>query len=391
MKTAPLVILAGNLVHGFPGMNDLKARAADLEGRSTNELIGDLTGLPDDRLTKTGADIKALLTGGQLPEELLDRYDSVPGKDTPECKADTCCIWKHIADDMKSKMVGTAGRCNDLARGCVRLGFHDAATWSKATGPGGGSDGSIILARECYDRPINKGLEPTCDQMTNWFNQYKQYGISMADLIQFAANVATVTCPLGPRVRSFVGRKDNSNPAPDGLMPVPSDSADRLISLFGDKTIAPDELVALVGAHTTAQQRFVDPSRAGDPMDSTPGVWDVRFYGQVLNPFSPRRVFKFQSDINLSQDPRTSGTWRGFSGLITGQIPWNLAYARAYIRLSLLGVNNINDLRECSKALPSALDVFNSPDQPLLDAFANGSLESAKDEVTKGDNITATN
>ncbi|KAM4061236.1 peroxidase domain-containing protein [Hirsutella rhossiliensis] len=388
MKATALLLLAGNLAHGFSGMRDLKARAASLESRGTNEMIGDLVNLPDNRLTKTGADIKALLTGGQNPEELTDRYDKVPDKDSPKCKADTCCIWKHIADDMRSKMVGSARRCNDLARGCIRLGFHDAATWSKNTGPGGGSDGSIVLARECYDREINKGLEPTCDQMTAWHNQYKKYNVGMADLIQFAANVATVACPLGPRVRTFVGRKDDSKPAPDGLMPLPSDSADKLISMFGSKTIAPDELVALVGAHTTAQQRFVDPSRAGDPLDSTPGVWDVRFYGQVTSSSTPRRVFKFQSDINLSQDPRTNGPWKAFSGP-TGQRPWNGAYSRAYIRLSLLGVNNINDLKECSKALPSALDFFQSPDQSQLDAFANGKFNDAKGQLMQGDNITA--
>lgn len=186
MKTATLVLAAANLVHGFPGMQDLKARAAGLEGRGTNEMIGDLADLPDDRLNETGRAIKALLTGGQSPIESQDSYASVPDKDLPECKDDTCCIWKHIADDMESKMLGSAGRCNGLARGCVRLGFHDAATWSKNTGPGGGADGSVVLTSECYQREINKGLEPTCDQMKTWHDQYKKFGVSMADLIQFS-------------------------------------------------------------------------------------------------------------------------------------------------------------------------------------------------------------
>lgn len=205
--------------------------------------------------------------------------------------------------------------------------------------------------------------------------------------------MATVTCPLGPRVRSFVGRKDSSEPSPDGLMPGPFDSADKLIGLFSDKTISPDEPVFLVGAHTTAQQQFVDTNRAGDPLDGTPGVWDVAFYdavranetqGQGNNTES--RVFRLQSDINLSQDPRTSGTWNAFTGP-RGQGPWNgvrmpprapnlalnqpwltllrlQGYARAYIRLSFLGVNNINDLKECTKVLPTGVDNFQSPDKP---------------------------
>ncbi|KJZ75627.1 hypothetical protein HIM_05090 [Hirsutella minnesotensis 3608] len=358
MKTAALIVFAGRLASAFPGMRELKSRAAGLESRGTNEMIGDLLTLPDDKLTPTGAQIKALLSGKDQPEGSLDVYLGVPAKDTPECKADTCCIWKHIADDMSSKMKDSIAGCNSLARQCVRLGFHDAGSFSKNAGSTGGATGHTVLARECYDRPINRGLPSVCDQMTAWHEQYKQYGVSMADLIQFAANVATVTCPLGPRVRSFVGRKDNPAPGPENTLPQPTQNADELINLFADKTISPDELVALVGAHTTATQHFFDQRRAGSPLDTTPGVWDVRFYGQVRQPIGPAMITKFPSDVALSQDSRTRGTWDGFTGVITSQLPWNLAYARAYIRLSMLGVNNINELQECTKALPSRLDSF---------------------------------
>jgi manganese peroxidase len=37
------------------------------------------------------------------------------------------------------------------------------------------------------------------------------------------------------------------------------------------------ELMALIGAHTTGKQRFVDPTRAGNSFDSTVDIWDVRF------------------------------------------------------------------------------------------------------------------
>lgn len=78
-------------------------------------------------------------------------------------------------------------------------------------------------------------------------------------------------CPLGPRIRTFVGRKDSSRANMDGLLPSVNDSADKLISLFQDKTISAHELTALLGAHTTSQQFNVDPSRAGAPQDGTPG------------------------------------------------------------------------------------------------------------------------
>jgi hypothetical protein len=171
-------------------------------------------------------------------------------------------------------------------------------------------------------RTDNNGLASIAEQTTKWYNKYNQYGLSMADIIQFGANVATVVCPLGPRIRSFVGRKDNSKAGPTGLLPAETDSADSLLKLFSAKTIDAHDLVALVGAHTTSQQHFVDTSRSGDPQDSSPGVWDMAFYPQTTNT-APPRVLKFQSDINLSKDSRTVDEWTEFSDRNSGQNHWN--------------------------------------------------------------------
>ncbi|KAM4055723.1 peroxidase domain-containing protein [Hirsutella rhossiliensis] len=367
--TAALALMAG-LSCAFPAMEELMKKMPAEKRAGSTELIGDLATLQDGQLTQTGKDVKAILQGQASGMDTTSSYKNVSAKGTPECAKDTCCIWKYIADDMRKAMVGDAGRCNDVARGAVRLGFHDAGTWSKTTAPGGGADGSTVLAGECETRSENNGLQAICSQMRQWFNQYKAFNITMADLIQMGANVGTVACPLGPRVRSFVGRKDSSTPSPQGNIPSPFDGADKLISLFADKTINADGLVALVGAHSTAQQRFVDPKRAGDPLDTTPGVWDTNFYGEVLEPKAPKRVFKFQSDIALSNDSRTSGTWKAFVGT-GGQGPWDGAYSGEYVRLSLLGVNNINDMTECTKVLPPFTPTFTSPDQPQLSQFLN--------------------
>jgi L-ascorbate peroxidase len=37
------------------------------------------------------------------------------------------------------------------------------------------------------------------------------------------------------------------------------------------------DLMALVGAHSTGKQRFVDPTVANSSFDSTVDIWDVRF------------------------------------------------------------------------------------------------------------------
>jgi hypothetical protein len=44
-------------------------------------------------------------------------------------------------------------------------------------------------------------------------------------------------------------------------------------------------------------------------------------------------------------------------------------YAREYIRLSLLGVDNINSLTECTKVLPPTTTSFINKDQSLLDKW----------------------
>ncbi|GAW17249.1 hypothetical protein ANO14919_067040 [Xylariales sp. No.14919] len=196
------------------------------------------------------------------------------------------------------------------------------------------------------------------------------------------ANVATVICPLGPRIRSFVGRVDSAVLNKVELLPSPFSDALDLIRLFRDKTISPHALVALLGAHTTSQQRLTNVTRAGDPQDSTPGVWDVLYYEETYGSVeTPERVFKFPSDVALAKYSVTAREWVSFLGT-AGQTHWNEDYARAYIRLSLLGVNNINQLTECTKALPARTVEYKNPDQESMDEWLKSSRVSlTSDEI----------
>ncbi len=137
---------------------------------------------------------------------------------------------------MYQKFRGESGRCTKYARAAVRLGFHDAAGWSKSTEyRSGGADGSIILGNELI-RAEHDGLQDIGITIKKWYDKYhRDYGVSMADLIQMGANVATVTCPLGPRVRSFVGRQDSSTAAPSELDAGPYTTLEKLIELSGTK------------------------------------------------------------------------------------------------------------------------------------------------------------
>ncbi|KAG4431165.1 hypothetical protein IFR05_013346 [Cadophora sp. M221] len=361
--------------------NKLRTREAPGPNDS-DEMIGDLATVGG--VTTVGKTVQDILLGNVDPYTDEPWVGFLPAKGSALCAKDTCCIWKWIAQDMEAKFKGVSGRCNRFARAAVRLGFHDAGTWSKTTGYGG-ADGSLILAGE-VGRPENNGLQEIVGVTQAWYNTYKKYGVGMADLIQMGANVATVVCPLGPRVRTFVGRKDSSTPNADNLLPPVTGSADFLIELFENKTIKAHGLAALVGAHTTSQQHFVDPSRALDPQDSTPGVWDVKFYGQTTGT-APKRVFKFPSDVVLAAHPKISDEWAEFAGA-GGQEHWDEDYAKEYVRLSLLGVNNINDLAECTRVLPAAKKTFNMPDSTLLQEWLEGKYNKLGQQIEDGQTLT---
>ncbi|KAF3032114.1 hypothetical protein E8E11_001735 [Didymella keratinophila] len=313
-------------------------------------LINDIK---DGGITPIGKTIAHIITEFESGQSNVAGY-RMPGQlGTPKCKADTCCVWAHVSMQLANLFRGQSGRCNMYARTAIRLGFHDAGTWKEGL-EYGGADGSIILAKEEILRPDNRGLQDIVRVLGDMHRQqFKQYGVGMADIIQFAAKYAVVAFPLGPRIRTFVGRKDSSKANMDGLLPGVNDSADTLIKLFQAKTIGPHEVVALLGAHTTGQQFNVDPNRGAAPQDGTPGVWDNLFYNQTLGlgPL-PKAVMRFPSDVVLASDPRTSAKWRKFSMGKEGHEHWNEDYAYSYIRLSLLDVNNINNLTEYTKVMP---------------------------------------
>lgn len=246
------LLLAANaalLACACPGqeaaMRDLEEKLRKRDAIDTGdsfEMIGDLATV--GATTPVGKTVQDILLGNVDPYSDTAYPKTLSPKGSALCAADTCCIWRWIALDMQAKFKGVSGRCNGLARAAVRLGFHDAGTWSKSTGFGG-ADGSLILADE-VGRPENNGLQDIVRVTQSWYDSYKKYGIGMADLIQMGANVATVVCPLGPRIRSFVGRKDSNVPNADGLLPNVFSDADTLIALFEDKTIRAHGLAALV-------------------------------------------------------------------------------------------------------------------------------------------------
>jgi hypothetical protein len=182
---------------------------------------------------------------------------------------------------LRGLFVDKGGFCTQAARASIRLGFHDAAGWSKSS-TYGGADGSILLNDEEISADHNEGLEDIRETALGLLKRYKPYGIGAADLVQFMATTGIVSCPLGPRVKTYVGRTDNTKAPPRGLIPDHNANASSLIKLFADKTFSVTDLAALLGAHTTANQFKVSPDTVGHSLDSTPDVWDTRFYSETL-------------------------------------------------------------------------------------------------------------
>lgn len=277
------------------------------------ELIGDLR----DGYTSAAGEILTGILAGTKTATCADTqpYDTPGALGSDACREDACCAWSYIVADMQASFAG----CSPLARGAIRQGFHDAGAWDTSSSYGG-ADGSLLLSDE-LNRKENRGLEEIGNATRAWYTKYKPDGISMADLIQTGAIVATATCPGGPKIRMFVGRQDDERAAPEGKLPSASDTADSLIELFANKTLSALDLVALVGAHTTSRQRFFDTKRVGAPQDSTPGSWDNKFYSDTLRSDNST-VLVFPSDKNLAKHPATSGTWAGFAAT-SGSTDWN--------------------------------------------------------------------
>lgn len=172
------------------------------------------------------------------------------------------------------------------------------------------------------------------------------------DMIVFAGSHAIVSCPGGPQVKTWIGRKDSSTPAPDGLLPDVQAPADSLYQLFQNKGFNDVDLAALLGAHTCSKQFNVDTSQSGAAQDSTAGVWDVKYYSETTAP--PKGVFVFPSDAKLANHTVVGKQFKGF---VNGQGKWNGKFADAMGRMSLFGSASTSGMTDCTSVLPKVKNI----------------------------------
>lgn len=152
-------------------------------------------------------------------------------------------------------------------------------------------------------------------------------------------------------MKTFVGRTDSTTPAPNGLLPDVNAPAADLFKLFQDKGFDERDLAALLGAHSTSNQFNFDtsPGKQGLPQDSTPGVWDVKYYSETLNP--PKGVVVLPSDSKLANHDRVGKEFKGF---VNNAGKWNGKFADAMGKMALFGSDGTNGLVDCTDSLPKA-------------------------------------
>ncbi|KAE9983588.1 hypothetical protein EG328_009756 [Venturia inaequalis] len=254
-------------------------------------------------------------------------------------------VWTSVSAELTTKFLLKDGTCNDDARAAIRAIFHDCGAWSTELKLTNGCDGSLQFE---LLRGENGGLTPITTYLVGLAAKHK---VGVADTINFAGTHAIVTCPGGPVVPALIGRTDATKAGVEGRLPDVNAPADDLFKLFQNKGYDAVDLAAILGAHSTSKQFGVDPAKAGQAQDSTPGVWDVKYYGETTS--VPKDVFVFPSDAKLAVHPTVGKEFKGFVG---DQGKWSGKFADAMARMATFG-NDKSKLVDCTDALPKAVKV----------------------------------
>ncbi|KAH9940435.1 manganese peroxidase [Epithele typhae] len=282
---------------------------------------------------------------------------------------DACCVWLDVLDDIQQNLFD-GGECNDDAHEALRLTFHDAMGYSPAlfrAGKfrGGGADGSIMEWSDIeLQDPANEGM----DEIIEAERQIAlRHNVSYADFIQFAGAIGVGNCKGAPQLLFFAGRKNESQPAPPGLVPQATDSVDAILNRVGDIGFSALELVWMLVSHTIGAQHMVDPTIAGSPFDSTPYDFDAQFFVETLlngtiNPGNESQVpaggalspypgeYRLASDSAIARDPRTACE---FQHMLLDRQNMLRRYQTVMNTLALIGQGvNVQYMTNCTNIIP---------------------------------------
>jgi hypothetical protein len=134
---------------------------------------------------------------------------------------------------------------------------------------GTGADGSPILFPHIEPNfHANLGIIDAVEMLTPFL---RHHNVTAADLIQFAGALGLTQCQGAPALEFMAGRPNAKQVPPDGLVPEPTDSVDKILARFDDAGgFTADDVVALLASHTIARADRVDPTLDDAPFDTTP-------------------------------------------------------------------------------------------------------------------------
>lgn len=285
-----------------------------------------------------------------------------------------CCAFFSLRDDLMANLFDEG--CSEEVHESLRLTFHDAIGFSKTLQrqrkfAGGGADGSVLLFPAEGNFSANNGISDSIDFLTPFL---ANHNVSAGDLVQFAGAAGLTQCPGAPRLQFLAGRPNAKAISPDGLVPLPSDSVDTILSRFADAgNFAASDVVALLSSHSVARADHVDPTLSAAPFDTTPFTFDTQFFletlltgtgfpgtggndGEVLSPLpngSGDNVgeLRLQSDQEFARDSRTACQWQSF---ITNQAKMAAEFKAAMAKLAVIGQDSSRFI-DCTEALPQVV------------------------------------
>ncbi|KIJ56361.1 class II peroxidase [Sphaerobolus stellatus SS14] len=292
-----------------------------------------------------------------------------------------CCAFFALRDDLQANLFDN--QCGEDTHEVVRLTFHDAIAFStslkfQGKPAGGGADGSMLVFPDVEPNfSANNGISDSVDALLPFLAKHP---VSAGDLIQFAGAVGLTNCPGAPQLEFLAGRPNATAPAPDGLIPEPQDSVEKIFERFLDGGgFTPDEIIALLASHTIARADHVDPTLDAAPFDSTPFTFDTQVFlevllkgtgfpglgnntGEVMSPLpvtSDKDVgeLRLQSDFALARHPVTACTWQGF---VNEQEKMASAFKAAMAKLAVNG-QDTRHFVDCSEVIPTPVPAVKKP------------------------------
>jgi len=171
----------------------------------------------------------------------------------------------------------------------LRLAFHDAGTYDRASGTGG-AHGTVHLTEELR-RADNTGWGTACMELiTEAKAAYPS--VSWADLIAVGGAAAVQKCG-GPVMQIGLGRSDAAEVSPPHRLPGGYEGASMLKAMFARMGLGPRELVALSGAHTLGHTQR-------KPFTRDPWVFSNAYFTQLVE---LRGSSLLQTDTAILEDP----------------------------------------------------------------------------------------